>query len=93
MPPIEDLTLEEREGVLELVSRAPVLTDDLLFDALALSMLTRLENSRLGGLIIQALHRHLSWEEIAARLSRLIGREVAPSTIRGWIEPPAKERP
>lgn len=93
MPPLEDLTPEERRAAIELIERAPALTDDLLFDALACSMQTRLDNSRLGGLIIQALHRSFSWEQIAAKLSDLIGRDVSASTIRGWIDPPAKERP
>jgi hypothetical protein len=93
VPPIDDLTPAERQAAIELIERAPTLTDDLLFDALACSMETRLENSRRGGLIITALHRHLSWEQIAEKLSAPISRDVAPSTIRGWVEPPAKERP
>lgn len=93
VPPLDDLTPEERQAALELIARSPTLTDDLLFDALACSMQTRLDNSRLGGLVIQALHRTLGWDAIAAELSRRINREVKQSTIRGWIEPPAKERP
>jgi hypothetical protein len=93
VPPLDDLTPEERQAALELIEAAPSLTDDLLFDALGCSMQTRLENSRRGGLIIRALHRHLSWEDIAATLSERIDREVSASTIRGWIEPPRKERP
>lgn len=92
MPPLH-LTPEERQAAIELIAAAPSLSDDILFDALACSMQARLENSRRGGLIIQALHRSLSWDEIASKLSERIGREVSSSTIRGWIDPPAKERP
>jgi hypothetical protein len=92
VPPL-DLTPEERQAAIDLISAATKLNDALLLDALACSMQVRLENSRKGGLIIQALHRALSWEDIAKELSKRIGREVSQSTIRGWIEPPVKERP
>lgn len=93
MPPLDDYTPEERQAAIDLIAAAPQLTDDIMFDALACSMWKRLENSRQGGLIIQALHRSKSWQDIADELSKRLGREVSQSTIRGWIEPPAKERP
>jgi hypothetical protein len=81
-----DLTPEEQEALAHLLG-----PDDLL-TALVRSFETRVANSRNGGLIIAALQRNgMSRREIARRLSDLLGRHVAESTIRGWGTPPAED--
>lgn len=74
-----DLTPDEH------VALAALLGPDDLLTALVRSFEVREANSTNGGLVIAALQRNgMSRREIARRLSELLGRDVAESTIRGW---------
>lgn len=73
--------------MIALLAEAPLDVNDLL-GALQRAMRVRQDNSRNGGLVIQALLRNgYSWRGLEAATG------IAQSTLRGWLEPPKGRRP
>lgn len=88
-----DLTDEEREAVLALLADEPLETTDL-FRALERSLERRMENSRWGGLVVEAALRNgETLRSIAAEVRRRTGIDVTHETIRHWGEQPKRWRP
>lgn len=73
--------------MIALIQAAPLEAEDLV-NAIRASMRVRQENSRNGGLVIQALNRNgMSWRDMEEATG------VPQATLRGWIDPPRGRRP